>query len=102
MIVKKVKDLNDPRKWNFKPLDLLDFSKSRFVECDVCKTKHSMSSEDFMVYYGNVTVGIGGGLIGNNLHHGAVMRVAVMCRKPECHKTLLKYILEDEDVQDNT
>lgn len=51
------------------------------VQCLECKQLFAMESEDFFVFYGNVTIGIAGGLIGNNLSDsGQVVRATVVCR----------------------
>ena len=83
-----------PSKWRFEPEDWFP-PGTRVVECVSCRMEHDLGSEDFVAYYGNVMVGIGGGMVGNNIDGAVVRRVTVMCRDSGCHGYLLRAICPD-------
>ena len=86
--------MSDPTKWKFEPEKWFDPVIIN-LECQVCHMEHDIHSEDFVAYYGNVMVGIGGGMIGNNLDDGLVKRVTIICRDSACHEYLLRQICPD-------
>lgn len=56
------------------------------VQCIECGKLHDKLAETFIAFHGNVTVGLLGGVIGNNLdnfHH--VINTTVLC--PDCAVT---------------
>jgi hypothetical protein len=74
----------DPTKWKFDPEHIAEQSgvlekPEAHVICSHCKTKHPTSSEDFFAVYGNITRGLGGGMVGNNIDHNRVKRVSIYC-----------------------
>ena len=61
------------------------------VECTVCGELHKVGSKLYMSFDGNVTMGSGGGIVGNNLSHdGVVERSTVICAKYSCLSKLFK------------
>ena len=57
------------------------------VICIVCKTRHFPDENTFLTFYGNVTIGTGGGIIGNNFNEqGLLYRVQYVCHNEECIK----------------
>jgi len=62
------------------------------VKCSQCHKLHSSFSEDFFTFYGNVCIGLKGGMIGNNIVGNRVKRITILCRKPECMEYLTKHI----------
>ena len=86
--------MSDPTKWKFDP-ERWFYPDVKKLECSFCHHEHDIDTEDFVVYYGNVTVGIGGGMIGNNIDNGKVVRVSIICRDSGCHENLLKAICPD-------
>jgi hypothetical protein len=69
------------------------FSKgfmSEDVVCVECGKKHTPDSEEFFTIIGNMTIGLYGGIIGNNFDSdGRLFRVHYCCRNPTCS---LKFI----------
>jgi hypothetical protein len=90
----EVMDRTHPSKWKFEP-EAWFSPGTRTVECSSCRAEHDLGSEGFVAYYGNVMVGINGGMVGNNIDGGAVKRVTVMCRDSGCHENLLRAICPD-------
>ena len=84
----------DPRKWRFEPAEWFD-SEVQELECSSCHKKHPIGSEDFVIYWGNVTIGVSGGMIGNNLHNERLQRVTVICKDFACHEYLVKATCPD-------
>lgn len=59
------------------------------IICQSCGKEHDPNGETFFTFYGNVTVGLNGGLIGNNFDKdGTLARVGFLCTKHKCLKTL--------------
>lgn len=55
------------------------------VICMVCGTRYFPDEKTFLTFYGNVTIGTGGGIIGNNFNEqGLLYRVQYICRNEEC------------------
>lgn len=52
----------------------------RTVRCDRCDSGHSAAGNSFLTFYGNVTVGLTGGIIGNSMDEKrTVTRGLVYC-----------------------
>lgn len=62
------------------------------VKCEVCGKLIDNKSNDFIVFHGNVTVGLSGGVIGNADN----TKETVCCRNWNCIKNLFKYVFPDE------
>lgn len=67
------------------------------VKCDHCGSIHLVETDnikaqdDFIVIHGNITIGMNGGVVGNNLDQdGKVNRISVYCNKKECLSKLIK------------
>ncbi len=90
----------DPRK-DFLPLvnhikPLIEKNK-QFI-CIKCGKRHFPDEETFVIIYGNITVGVSGGIIGNNFHKdGTLARVALVCRTAECFGQVIPYIDIDSE-----
>jgi len=58
------------------------------VECDVCGAVHLVTSKDFVVFYGNITVGLDTEetpVIGGNIdERGQVSGSRICCMRKEC------------------
>jgi hypothetical protein len=86
-------------------LDQLDPRSEEKITCQECGQKHWPDEETFFTFYGNVTVGLNGGLIGNNFaNDGTLARVSFHCRKEACLRTLFYNTLpapgeDDEDIE---
>jgi len=62
------------------------------ILCAVCGREHDPLSEDFFTFYGNVTVGLNGGIIGNHFDEdGTLACVTFLCRRRDCLHVLLKH-----------
>jgi hypothetical protein len=75
---------------------------SRFPEtditCAICGKKHSPDRETFFTFWGNVTVGLSGGVIGNNFdERGRLGRITFICRDEKCMSLLVKYTIKRRD-----
>jgi len=77
---KKAMDLNELlRPIIFNPIQ--EFK----VICASCHKKHDPNSETFVTFYGNVCIGLKGGVIGNNFKaDGELGRITFLCRKKKC------------------
>lgn len=65
-------------------------------KCMSCDAVHDMNSETYIGVYGNIMVGKGGGLIGNNLdENGKVVNVSIWCRKKACFRDMVSSIDPD-------
>ncbi len=61
------------------------------VICAECGKRHFQDEDTFFTFYGNVTVGFNGGIIGNNLNpDGTIGRLFFLCRKYNCLSILVK------------
>lgn len=61
------------------------------VKCNFCGRLHEQDGEDYLTIHGNICVGMGGGVVGNNLdEEGRVVKVTVVCRRDACVKDLVK------------
>lgn len=59
------------------------------VKCDHCGSIHLVDEgsqqTDFIAIHGNITIGMNGGVIGNNFDQdGTVNRISIYCNKKEC------------------
>ena len=68
------------------------------VTCDKCGRKHVDTDRSFMAVYGNITIGLQGGVVGNNLQEREVQKVSIFCR-PKC---MLEVLYLDEVYEDKT
>ena len=91
----------DPRKEalnlenQFKPL----LEKNQKICCNKCGKRHFPDEETFVVVYGNITIGVSGGVIGNHFHKdGTLARVSVFCRTEKCFGQIIPY--KDYDLSD--
>ena len=63
------------------------------VICQCCGKRHFPDEETFIIIYGNITVGFGGGIIGNNFSKdGKLKRAACFCRKESCFKSIVSLL----------
>lgn len=57
-------------------------NKISSVKCEGCGSIFLDTTEDFFVIYGNITIGVGGGLIGNNFNdEWSLLKSSVYCHK---------------------
>lgn len=65
------------------------------VECQSCKRMHPVDSEDFVVIYGNISVGLEvREVVGGNIDdNGKVSGSAIYCRRRECLERVFSRIL---------
>jgi len=62
-------------------------------ECSECGKLHKIDDDTFFTFYGNVTVGLHGGIIGNNLdEEGRVVKTTIFCRSISCLKSFVQAI----------
>ena len=55
------------------------------VKCDVCGSLHELKSKDYLSVHGNICVGEGGGIVGNNFDEdGRVNRISIFCKEKKC------------------
>jgi lipopolysaccharide export system protein LptC len=76
--------------------ELIDVTRQLIetVRCDRCYKLHEVKSETFVTIYGNICVGTGGGIVGNNFDkEGNLERVSVYCKFP-CFKEVAGSVLE--------
>ena len=64
-------------------------SKIEAYECESCGKLLKPDSENLRTVYGNICVGLQGGIVGNNLKDSVVFRDAHYCT--ECLITLIQY-----------
>jgi len=85
-------DGKDPIKWKFNFREMLletgvlKEEGDEFLACSNygCPNAHHVTSDDFFVVYGNITRGISGGMVGNNIDNGVVKRVHIYCLNCFC------------------
>lgn len=70
------------------------------ITCLVCGKRHFPDEDTFFTFYGNVTVGLNGGIIGNNLmEDGTIGRLMFLCLNQEClYKIMGKYCLLEKPI----
>jgi len=58
------------------------------VECDKCKNLMKADGNDFFTIYGNITIGLQGGIVGgsNNIEEGKIKTNSYLCHS--CFKML--------------
>jgi len=70
------------------------------VECCVCNTMHLVDSEEFVVIYGNVSIGMKTPVIDGNIDEkGKVAGSNIYCRKFECLGLLVGQLVPDLPVE---
>jgi len=86
----------------------IDYSKLKnepilAVKCDICGQLHEAESNKFVTIHGNITVGLGGGIIGNNFDKdGHLFRQFIFCDTRDCmQKFIDKINLSKHDFEDN-
>ena len=58
------------------------------VRCAECEELHAVENKHFIAVHGNLTIGLQGGVIGNNLEDdGKLKNVTILCVR--CFKTML-------------
>lgn len=68
------------------------------IRCRTCGRRHFPDECTFVTFYGNVCVGLNGGIIGNNFaEDGTLARVSFYCRNERCLKSLFFNDYEDDD-----
>ena len=85
---------NDPTKWKLNPKDLL--MPYVDIKCQRCGVKLDPEREDFVSFYGNVMVGLAGGIIGNNIHFNEIKRVTFICRSEVCGEDIIKLFTDPD------
>ncbi len=76
--------------------ELIDVTRQlvETVRCDKCGKLHDKKSETFVTIYGNICVGVGGGIVGNNFDDsGNLYRISVFCRE-SCFQEIMKQVFE--------
>ncbi len=77
---------------NLELADEFDPAKDKII-CAYCGKRHFPDEQTFFTFYGNVTVGLEGGIIGNNFRpNGTVGRLFFLCRKYNCLGVLLENV----------
>ena len=70
----------------------LDPKKNEKVVCSACGKRHFPDEKTFFTFYGNITIGLDGGLIGNNYaNDGKLARVFFYCCRRRCLSGLLQH-----------
>ena len=73
--------------------DILDnLNVGDTVKCQHCHKEHDKDSQEFFTFYGNVCIGLVGGMIGNNVMDMKVKRITILCRTKKCMNYLTEYI----------
>ncbi len=64
------------------------------VKCAICETVYPADSDDFVAFYGSVTVGLEGVILGvSPPRRPAKKALAAVCRTPQCLEGLVKSML---------
>jgi len=67
------------------------------VECSKCGAMHLVDGDGFVAIYGNITVGMNGGIIGDNIDEkGKVIGSVILCRRRECLGDLFEMMLGEQ------
>ncbi len=83
------KEIFEPRKAISLDKLLEQFPSDQHIRCVVCNKRHFEDEKTFFAFWGNVTIGLKGGMIGNNLNEdGTIGRISFICRTEECFKYL--------------
>lgn len=73
---------------NLNPEELVE--QVMCVKCQACSKLHDINANTFFSFYGNVMVGMEGGIIGNNFDkQGKLKRVTIYCRSKKCLESVL-------------
>lgn len=58
----------------------------QMVECDNCGRQHDPDGDTYLSVHGNICIGSGGGVVGNNLDKetGQVNRISIFCLRRKC------------------
>ncbi len=89
----------DPRKAMSLETIIASFPPEQEIICLECGKKHYSDEKTFYTFYGNVTIGLYGGLIGNNLSEdGTIGRISFLCRTEECLEGLTRYLMPIEEM----
>ena len=81
------------------PTDLFEkvFPSKKDIECFVCGTKHFRTECTFITICGNVTIGIDGGVVGNNFDiKGNLEDMSFVCKDDRCLSKFMTRLLEEE------
>lgn len=73
------------------------------IKCINCGERHFRDEDTFITVYGNITIGLGGGVVGNNFMDGngkfdnnwQLKGISFICRDVKCFRELL--IFEDNE-----
>jgi hypothetical protein len=52
------------------------------VKCEKCKKLHEVDSEEFVAVYGNICIGLHGGVVGNNIQGQQLKSTSIYCLEP--------------------
>lgn len=59
------------------------------VICMVCGRRHFPDEVTYLTFYGNITFGVGGGIVGNNFDENwKLQRVQYICHSEGCFRKL--------------
>lgn len=79
-IMNRLKNYWDEIKPNITEEVVVTTKVQKSVKCLSCGTYHAVDSEDYRVVYGDITVGLSGGIVGSNVDsNGYVYRSMVYC-----------------------
>lgn len=60
------------------------------VRCDYCRALHVSAEDTFITVHGNICIGVGGGVVGNNFaEDGTLAKYTVVCRTRACVDRML-------------
>ena len=66
------------------------------VRCMICNRRHFPDEETFITFFGNVTVGFSGGVVGNNFNSdGTLGNLQFVCRTEECLNKLTGKLVDN-------
>jgi hypothetical protein len=99
--IKESKTMIENEKFDYKNAisleELAKFPETFNFKCSYCGKIHKPSSEEYFAFWGNVTIGLYGGLIGNNFRKdGTLGRITFLCRNELCLSSLLNYIKKEK------
>jgi hypothetical protein len=67
------------------------------VKCDACGTMHMVDKKTFVIFYGNIGLGLEEMLVDGNIDDGGkLVGTQIFCRKQSCLTGLLSAIVNDE------
>ena len=86
--MKRGDNMENNKVWQ--PKELTEIVRVEAVKCVKCHKMFLIDDDKYLVFYGNVVVGTGGGLVGDNLDKdGKVIKVTVVCRTVACVSKIL-------------